>query len=74
MAEIQNGFSDVRKIKKYFILVENPWHIENNDMILFSQIGFPKTQLMNEFIELQFDAQLKTQLIEHREKQEYIVF
>lgn len=74
LLEIQNRFDDVRKIKNCFILVENPWHIENEDMKLFCQFGFSKTQLMNEIIELKHDTQLKANFIEHREKQEYIEF
>lgn len=74
LLEIQNRFTDVRKIKNCFILVENPWHVENEDMKLFCQFGFSKTQLMNEIIELKHDTQLKANFIEHREKQEYIEF
>lgn len=74
LLEIQNRFTDVRKIKNCFIFVENPWHVENEDMKLFCQFGFSKTQLMNEIIELKHDTQLKANFIEHREKQEYIEF
>ena len=37
---------------------------------IFSQLGFPKTQLMNELIELKYDTQLKAHFIEPREKPE----
>lgn len=74
LAEIQKRFNAVGNIKNYFIIVKNPWHIENDDVKLFSQFGFPKTQLMKEIIELKYDTQLKAHFIEHREKQEYIEF
>ncbi|XP_045779766.1 general transcription factor II-I repeat domain-containing protein 2-like [Maniola jurtina] len=74
LAEIQKRFNDVRNIRNCFILVENPWHFENGDIKLFSQLGFPKPQLLNEIIELKFDTQLKAHFIEHREKQEYVEF
>nr|XP_023013301.1 zinc finger BED domain-containing protein 5-like [Leptinotarsa decemlineata] len=74
LLEIQNRLDDVRKIKNCFILVENPWHVENEDMELFCQFGFSKTQLMNEIIELKHDTQLKDNFVKHREYQEYIEF
>ncbi|KAJ8716376.1 hypothetical protein PYW08_015031 [Mythimna loreyi] len=74
LREIQNRFDDVREIKNCFLLVENPWHVQNEDMKLFCKFGFSKTQLMNEIIELKHDTQLKASFIEHREKQEYNEF
>lgn len=67
LSKIQKRFNDVRNIKNCFILAENPWHFEDNDMILFSQFGFSKTQLINELIELKYDTELKAHFIEHRE-------
>lgn len=54
--------------------IHHPWHFENDDIKLFNQFGFPKTQLMNEMIELKYDTQLKAHFIENRENQEYVEF
>lgn len=74
LEEIKNRFADVRNIRSSFILVENPWHVEHDDLKLFCQFGFSKSDLINEIIELQHDTQLKALFIEHRETQQYIEF
>ncbi|XP_049954666.1 SCAN domain-containing protein 3-like [Schistocerca serialis cubense] len=71
LEEIKNIFADVGNIRSCFILVENPWHV---DLKFFCQFGFPKTNLLNEIIELQHDTQHKALFIEHRETQQNTEF
>ncbi|XP_049809507.1 general transcription factor II-I repeat domain-containing protein 2-like [Schistocerca nitens] len=73
-SEIKNRFADVRNIRRCFILVENPWHVGQDDLKLFCQFGFPKTNLLNEIIALQHYTQLIALFIEHYETQQYTEF
>ncbi|XP_049772459.1 SCAN domain-containing protein 3-like [Schistocerca cancellata] len=64
----------INELKVKDLLVENPWHVGHDDLKLFCQFGFLKTNLPNEIIELQYDTQLKALFIEHCETQQYTEF
>ncbi|XP_049957636.1 general transcription factor II-I repeat domain-containing protein 2-like [Schistocerca serialis cubense] len=74
LEEIKNRFADVRNIRRCFILIGNPWRVGQDDLKLFCQFGFPKTNLLNEIIELQHYTQLTALFIEHHETQQYTEF
>lgn len=72
--EFKTRFQDLRLIKSFLILIENPWHLETATITQLAALGYNYVELFDEMIDFKNDTNLKAIFQEKREEKEYVDF